>query len=372
MALPAANILSAVSGHLRDMVAALVSGKPQVRIGPPADAEPKNPNSEPLINLFLYRIEPSGFYPDTTINDPFMVRIHCLVTAYSSPTNETGSDGSDVMVSAGEINLRLLGSLIQVFHENPVREIVFKRTNPITSSEEEIRTSLQIIFKPLSSEEINQIWATQNDTAYRSSLAYELALVPIVPWTEKSIPAAVGSAEISVSPFATTSAIGNASGVGGAPPLSPILAAESTMIEDAKDNPPELPPELVFSGQPAGSRRVVKGWEDSSNGDDFVTETDLIEIVFTPYSGLGDHVLAVFERTGSDWKQIRNSVVADPAAGEVSTVIGFVVIRKPGEWMFYVESTLSVIAGSPETLRSNIIELQVVRVSEPVAAGGSP
>ena len=154
--------------------------------------------------------------------------------------------------------------------------------------------------------------------------------------------------------------------------MSPILSAESMMIQAAKDNPPELPPELTFSGHPTGSRRVVRGWNDSGNGGAFTTDADIVEIALTPYVGLGDHVLSVFERAGSSWEQIQKSAVADPIAGETSIVVNFDVIKKPGEWMFYVDSTLPAIDGSDETLRSNIAELQVVLVSEPVAGGGTP
>ena len=40
---------------------------------------------------------------------------------------------------------------------------------------------LQVVFQALSGDELNHLWSTQGDTAYRPSVAYEIALGPIVP-----------------------------------------------------------------------------------------------------------------------------------------------------------------------------------------------
>lgn len=376
MAVPIPSILSEIARHLSERVNTDVSGRPQVRIGPPADADPGDTNTEPIVNLFIYRVEPSGFFPDATGNDPFHIRLYLLVTAYSSTTTIPGDNGDDTVVSAGEINLRLLGSIMQIFHENPVQQIVLTRANPVSGQDEEIRTDLQIVFKSLSSEEINQIWATQADTAYRASLAYELALAPVTPWTPRVPAPPAGSAEIAVSPFEQQATPEDRSGGPGGirPPLNPVSDLEAALIQAGKDTPPELPPELVFADPGPGNRRVVRGWLEPVNGGDpeFITEADTVDLLFSPYAGLGGHMLSVFEKSGPDWLQIQSTAVPDPAPGDDTTTISFDVIRKPGQWMLYVESDIALDDIPPATLRSSVAALEVREVSAPVSGGDSP
>ncbi|MCP4308627.1 MAG: DUF4255 domain-containing protein [bacterium] len=371
MAIPMPSIMSEIARHLSELVNTTVSGRPKVRIGPPADADPGDSNTEPIINLFIYRVEPSGFYPDASGNDPLYVRLYCLVTAYSSTTTIPGDNGDDTVVSAGEINLRLLGSVMQLFHENPVQRIVFQRANPVSGRDEEIRSDLQVVFKSLSSEEINQIWATQADTAYRASLAYELALAPITPWTARSDAAPVGSAQIDVTPIAALPNGGGGSAPGnGGPVMNPVSDPESALIETGGEQ--GLPPELVYADPVPRNRRVVRGWLENGNGGEpkFITEVDTVDLAFSPYEGLAGHMLSVFEKSGPDWVRIQNSAVADPGSGSASITLD--VVRRPGEWMIYVESEIAVDGIPPPTLRSNIAALEVREVANPVIGGGAP
>jgi hypothetical protein len=66
----------------------------------------------------------------------------------------------------------MLGQVLRVFHEQPV-------LGPLEADGEPIQ--LQIVFRPLSPEDLNHIWATQSEAVYRTSVAYEVALVPILP-----------------------------------------------------------------------------------------------------------------------------------------------------------------------------------------------
>lgn len=375
MSLPTPSILSEIASQLATFIHTSVNGRPQVRIGPPADAEPTDNNSEPIINLFLYRIEPSGFYPDATVTDPLYVRIHCIVTAYSSATAESDGNGTQTMVSAGEINLRLLGSLVQLFHEQPVHDIIFRRTRPDDGAVEEIRTALQVVFKPLSSEEINQIWATQGDTAYRASLAYELALAPVTPWMQPDIADPVSAALVSVQNKEPASANGGETGNGAASPaLNVISSREAALIQAGKDTPPELPPELRHAGASGSFRRIVHGWLEQPNGGapEFKTEADAIDLVFAPHDGLTGHSLSIYERQGNDWRRIDQTDLSGPPPSDDSIAITFPVIKQPGEWMFYVESDFPAAGEPTAILRSNIATLEVRQVSEPFTGGGSP
>ncbi|MER8605542.1 DUF4255 domain-containing protein [Mesorhizobium sp. M1233] len=175
-------MISAIARDLAKYLTTTVEGKPQVMIGPPAEAEAKAADAQPVINLFLFRFEPSAFYPDAATVDPIYLRIHCLITAYATVASSTTAGGSAETLGAGEICLRLLEGIIQAFHEDPVRTVAVVRTNP-DGQQQTLQTLLQIILKPLTTEELNQIWATQGDVHYRSSLLYEFAVAPITPWS---------------------------------------------------------------------------------------------------------------------------------------------------------------------------------------------
>lgn len=197
---PAPSILSVTANHVKTFLGEHVKNT-TIDIGPPADTADMSENAAPTLNLFFYRYETSGFYSDTTPGDPFLIRAHCLISAMGH-----AQDMSD-----GELALRLLGHVMQAFHEYPIQKVAFER-NEVPSApfggntsgvdpagidivEERpactkvsVTANLQVIFKTLSLEEINQIWSTQGDVVFKSALAYEFALLPIYPCKAKEIP----------------------------------------------------------------------------------------------------------------------------------------------------------------------------------------
>ncbi len=122
-------------------------------------------SNEPLLlNLFFYRIEPGAYPSDATFEDPYFVRLFCLVTPFS---NDDASETEKV--TAGESDLRLIGSVVACFHANPMLLIRYQ---------DAAIARLQVVPTPLTLEAMNNLWSTQKDVPYRLSVAYELALVP--------------------------------------------------------------------------------------------------------------------------------------------------------------------------------------------------
>jgi hypothetical protein len=165
MALPTSS-LSQVCRAIADFVSdGLQASANSIRvlIGNPAEAVPGQADTEHRVNLFFYRLEPPNFYPDTSPGDSWWLRLNCLITAFGVAEDQ---------VSSGENDLRLVGELMRLFHETPVLKA-------LRVGDEEFR--LQVVFQPLSVDDLNHIWSTQNDVSYRPSVAYEMALAPVIP-----------------------------------------------------------------------------------------------------------------------------------------------------------------------------------------------
>jgi hypothetical protein len=144
-----------------------------VSIGAPAEVADNDEDHR--LNLFFYRFEPGGFDADAHPNDPWRVRLFCLVTAFGIL-----EDG----VTAGENELRLLGEVLRIFRETPVLAAVTVNGEPVR---------LQVVFSAATDEQINQVWSTQGDATYRPSVIYEMALAPVMPSTLRAEPAVVGA-----------------------------------------------------------------------------------------------------------------------------------------------------------------------------------
>ncbi|MCK4622938.1 MAG: DUF4255 domain-containing protein [Desulfuromonadales bacterium] len=135
----------------------------RMMMGLPGDAAPGQSDNDHRVNLFFYRIEPSGFFGDIRSDEIWRLRLHCLITTFGVAEDS---------VSAGENDLRLLGEVVRLFHEQPVLD-------PLDLDGEQVR--MQVVFNTLGLEEINNLWSTQGDVTYRPSVAYEFSLVPVIP-----------------------------------------------------------------------------------------------------------------------------------------------------------------------------------------------
>lgn len=177
--LPASSLSSAAHG-LRNLFLDNIddiSVLDNIRIGHPADNIKELVDlDDHCLNLFFYDVAYDGYPADGSSNNPFYVRLHCLITAISHQTSEPESPGSvnERDVSKGENELRLIGEVMRVLHQQPLLSISDPAGQPVAQ--------LQVVPNALNLDNLNHIWSTQNDISYRLSVAYEMALAP-VPYT---------------------------------------------------------------------------------------------------------------------------------------------------------------------------------------------
>ncbi len=159
-----ASSLSQICRAIADVVGAGLNGAEvvaRVTIGTPADAVPAETDMHRL-NFFFFRFEPYGFDADVLPGETLFLRAHCLVTPFAIMEDS---------VSAGENDLRLVGEVVRIFHETPVFLVTVDGND----------FHVQVVFQNLPLDQINQLWSTQGDVAYRPSLLYEVALAPVIP-----------------------------------------------------------------------------------------------------------------------------------------------------------------------------------------------
>ncbi len=144
-----------------------------------AQEQAKDSNSH-VLNLFVYRIAPSGFHADMGDEQAFFIRANILLTAFPAGSGSPPPDS----------DLRVLGQAIRVLQSFPVIPGTLPGPAPGGAPPGDFRNQpttdyrLQAVFQAPTMEELNHIWTTQGgELAYRISAAYELALIPIEPLT---------------------------------------------------------------------------------------------------------------------------------------------------------------------------------------------
>jgi len=159
----AVSSLSVAANALRTLLQTEIVGLDvgQIKIGHPKETFEDMQKDKNNLNLFFYNVQYDGYPADGLSEDPFFVRLYCLITAVGA------KNGSP---SPGENDLRLIGEVMRVLHEQPMISV--------NGNSSEI-AQLQIVPHPLNLDNLNHIWSTQGDTAYRLSVAYEMALAPI-------------------------------------------------------------------------------------------------------------------------------------------------------------------------------------------------
>lgn len=143
---------------------------------PQRAAERAKGGDKHFLNLFTYRVTPSGFHTASTSDEPFFVRINALLTPFL-----TDHDGS-----IPDADLRILGHAIRVLGSRPIVPAAPLPGNSADPGDfrsgPHLNYQLQAILQAPPMEELNHIWTTQGgELAYRLSAAYEFALIPIEP-----------------------------------------------------------------------------------------------------------------------------------------------------------------------------------------------
>lgn len=184
MSLPVSSLAIAVQG-IADFLDTFFEEDVTISIAHPQKAfetvKNAGTNNSGCLNLFVYRVAPSGFHADVGADQTQFIRINTLLTAFSSDPNNATDDAE----------LRILGHAIRALHSHPVlpveRDTLPAGVNflPDAVSDEppeHVRYRLQAIMQAPPMEELNHIWTTQGgELAYRLSAAYEFALIPIEP-----------------------------------------------------------------------------------------------------------------------------------------------------------------------------------------------
>ncbi len=178
MVVPVSSLSVAIQG-IADFLDAQLGPEVSVSVDSPQGASEvaKNSNNAHILNLFVYRVAPSAFYPDLGADSPLFLRLYALLTPFR------GTQGGQ----ADDAELRILGNAVRVLASNPVLPTILPgasgpdpddfRDDPAT-----LAYRVQAVMQAPTMEELNHIWTTQGgELAYRLSAAYEFAVAPVEP-----------------------------------------------------------------------------------------------------------------------------------------------------------------------------------------------
>lgn len=313
----------------------------QIRIGHPKDTleDMEKEKDKNHLNLFFYNVSYDGYPADGLSDDPFYVRIYCLITAVGAKSGALNAP------SPGENDLRLIGEVMRILHEQPVVS-VDRGLNDVIAQ-------LQIVPHPLNLDDLNHIWSTQGDTAYRLSVAYEMALAPIP--LAKAVERSSLVGEIGTMVQADMHRAPIPAGGFGIETHAPAVPAVTV---DAKNNPDWSPhiflynaaskrlayTFLVFKSQlpqpgPLPLKVLVAGMPSE--------QVDLVWETWNPGSG-------VWVRSSSSQRLSINTSSIDPQKVDPGLAVDIdLPLQDKGQATLYAERAWKRPDGSTVTLRSN-------------------
>lgn len=208
------------------------------------------------LNVFAYRVMPSGFHAANTFEQPCFIRINVLLTPFLSD-----QDGQ-----APDADLRILGNAIRFLHSRPVIPGVLPGNS---ADPEDFRSGphlnyrLEAILQATGMEELNHIWTTQGgDLAYRLSAIYEFSLIPIEPLVHKADDPPVTTSIIDLRPDIKARDFSGFIEYGNEPSAHPL-----SDINDPKLPPPTswLPVVLISQGDALSNKGSVAGGTTNIN-----------------------------------------------------------------------------------------------------------
>lgn len=257
---------------------------------PQRASETAKSSSKHVLNLFAYRVQPSGFHAATSTNDTDFIRAHILVTSFLAGQSDDSS------AAPGDSDLRILGHVIRVFHGHPVvpGPASLLPGNPVAGDAADFRNDqpleyrLQVVLQTPTMEELNHIWTTQGgDLAYRLSVAYELALIPVEPLARRAAPPPTTTTILDVEPNTdrgrlagfidygdeTTAIPVGGIGAGNPPPptnwLPVVLLAEGAKLSNSRSVAPGTGSVDIALAGPPGERVALQiAWTRSNGSED--------------------------------------------------------------------------------------------------------
>jgi hypothetical protein len=206
---PFSQVCKGIRTYLDGAINGPERSKVSVVLSTPADTASSGAgDSDHRLNLFFYRFEPAGLFPDILPGETAWMRAFCLITPFA---------GEEDSVGPGENDLRLIGEVSRIFHEKPVFHLDVDGE----------RYHLQVIMQPMALDQLNQLWSTQGDTVYRPSLLYEISLMPVVP-VDKAVAAPL-AADLGLQVQSTLA--GQATTADGVPPQV-VAMRPDTRLDD--------------------------------------------------------------------------------------------------------------------------------------------
>jgi hypothetical protein len=272
MAVPVSSLSVAVQG-IADFLDAQFGEDVVISTDTPQRAaERAKGGDKHFLNLFAYRVAPSGFSASNGSDEPFFVRIYALLTPFL-----TDQDGG-----ALDVDLRILGHVIRVLASQPIVPGLLPGNS---ADPEDFRSGphldyqLQAVLQAPTMEELNHIWTTQgSELAYRLSAAYEFALIPIEPLDHRAAAGPVRSSIVDVQPSVPADPAGFVSfgsearavplaattGVQQPPPadfLPVVLFSRDRVLSNtATITPATNSIDLAVSGLPGARASVTVSW----------------------------------------------------------------------------------------------------------------
>ncbi len=199
MVVPVSSLSIAIQG-IADFLDTQLGPEVSVSVDSPqvAAETAKSSNNAHILNLFVYRIAPSGFHPDLSPEDPLFLRLYALLTPFKGAQGDQADDPEH----------RILGNAIRVLSSNPVLPTILPGPGVAGAGADDFRNDpaalayrIQAVMQAPSMEELNHIWTTQGgELAYRLSAAYEFAVAPVEPMNRKPAPPETRAALLDVIP----------------------------------------------------------------------------------------------------------------------------------------------------------------------------